>query len=914
MSDVVWFDEPACTDPALTGGKGANLARLTAAGFDVPPGFVVATSAYADVVRDLGPEIDAALGGLEHSRADDVERAAARIRELVADAPVSATLAGELEAAYRKLGSEVQVAVRSSGTAEDLAEASFAGLHDTFLDVRGADAVLDRVRACWASMWTARALSYRARAGFDHTSARIAVVVQTMVEPAVSGVLFTGNPLNTATDEYMLNASYGLGEAVVSGTVSPDQFVVSAHDLRVKRRELGAKERRIVRAPGGIGTATSEVPVAERDRFCLTDDEVAEVALLGRRVTEYYGGLPQDIEWALVGSGSGGRVHLLQSRPVTGVEFSWDAEVNTDSEMWAEWACDDDTIWTRAWADEAWTGPQTPLFYSLRMPSLALAESEANRLRGLPEAAGMRYMTFHKAKAYFNTTLHRETLVRTSLPFMRPGQQADWLPPEWRSEAVSAPLSMGAYLKLAARMNLQSGKKDLIRWRHEMQSFIDDTAWHPDALPRLERLSEDELIRLVHSLMRREQDFCIRTWYAWVQYPRDIMSWIMLMLSWYDGSHPEMLGDLFAGTIRPSYTQKENVELCAVARLVAESPEVRTLLDEHEGPAFFTACEAGPEGRDFLAAYTAFRDKWFFRGHEDRDMYFARRGEDPWIDYRALKALLSGADGATDLDPGAREHVVNARREAAVDEVVANFRRKPFGALRAELFKCAHHYFHDWLVLRDDERWSTDRTTMCQRLVMQEYGRRLLARGLIEADDDYYFLTWAELERLSAAGVASPLVRAKIAGRRRDFERLWRREVDPPFWLQHGQGVDLDALAEDSGDPNVLTGLPTSGGVATGVARVVPRVQDIGTVRKGEILVCNSTDPGWTPVFSVISGIVTETGGILAHASCLSREYGLPAVQVTAAMKRIPDGATITVDGSTGRVRILTDDPGDSST
>lgn len=911
MPDIVWFDDPAGTDATLTGGKGSNLAKLTAAGFDVPPGFVVATSAYADVVGHLAGDIDTALGGLDHSRPDEVERAAARIRELVVAAPVSAALAGDLESAYRKLGSEVRVAVRSSGTAEDLAGASFAGLHDTFLDVRGADEVLDRVRACWASMWTARALSYRERGGFDHLVARIAVVVQTMVEPAVSGVLFTGNPLNTATDEFMLNASYGLGEAVVSGTVSPDQFVVAAHDLRVKRRELGTKERRIVRAPGGTGTVTSEVSATDRERFCLNDDEVAEVALLGRQVTEYYGGLPQDIEWALVGSGTDGsaRVHLLQSRPVTGVEFSWDADVNTDSEVWADWTSADDTIWTRAWADEAWTGPQTPLFYSLRMPSLALPESNANRLRGLPEAAGMRYMTFHKAKAYFNTTLHRETLVKTSLPFMRPGQQADWLPPEWRDEAVSAPLSMGAYLRLATKMNLQSGKQDLIRWRHEMQSFIDDPAWHPDALPDLRRLSDDALIRLVHTLMRREQDFCTRTWYAWVQYPRDIMSWIMVMLGWYDGDRPEVLGDLFAGTIRPSYTQKENVELCAVARLVAASPALRALLEEHEGPAFFDACSSTPEGRDFLAAYTTFRDKWSFRGHEDRDMYFARRGEDPWIDYRALKALLSGSDGAADLDPEAREHAVNARRLAAVDEVVANFRRKPLGALRAELFKCAHHYFHDWLVLRDDERWSTDRTTMCQRLVMQEYGRRLLARGLIEADDDYYFLTWAELERLSAAGVASPLVRAKISARRRDFERLWRREVDPPFWLQHGQGVDLDALAEDSGDPGVLVGLPTSSGVATGVARVVSRVQDIGTVARGEILVCNSTDPGWTPVFSVISGIVTETGGILAHASCLSREYGLPAVQVGSAMKRIPDGAMITVDGSTGRVRIHADSP-----
>jgi pyruvate,water dikinase len=535
------------------------------------------------------------------------------------------------------------------------------------------------------------------------------------------------------------------------------------------------------------------------------------------------------------------------------------------------------------------------------MPSLAIPESNFNKIRGLPDAARMRYMTFHKAKAYFNTTLHRETLVKTSLPFMRPGQQADWLPPAWRADAVADPMSLPRYLGLMARINLTGRTQDLVRWRRVVKAMIDDPAWGPETLPPLDRLTDAELIRHVERLMRAEQTYCNDSWSGWVQYPRDLAAWIQAMLGWYDGDRPELLGDLFAGTIRRSKTQIEQHELCAVARIIERSDELRDLLKRHAGPAFFEACEATTEGRAFLEAYTAFRDRWSFRGHEDRDLYFARRGEDPWIDYRSLTSLLSGDEP---LDSEERDRAVNVRRLAAVEEVVTNFRRKPFGAVRAELFTAAHEYFHEWLILRDDQRWSLDQLTMSQRLLMQEYGRRLQRRGLIDAPDDYYFLTLQELQRLNAAGVSSPLVRAKITARRRDFERLYNREVAPPAWLQFGQGVDLDADLGDDAD-GVLTGLPTSSGTVTGIARVVPRIDEIGTVRKGEILVCNSTDPGWTPVFSVVSGVVTETGGILAHASCLSREYGLPAVQLTAAMRRIPNGATITVDGSAGRVQIV---------
>lgn len=239
-------------------------------------------------------------------------------------ADVPHAIAKALVANYALLGDDCYVAVRSSGTAEDLAEASFAGLHDTLLDIRGAQAVIHAVKDCWSSLWSARAISYRHRNGFNHAEVDIAVVVQRMVASEISGVIFTGNPLTEATDEIVVNASWGLGEAVVSGIVTPDNFVVKDGDtLHVRDRILGNKEISIQRdVSKSHGTIEKPVAAADRERFCMTDDSVVKLCRIALRVQEHYDGFPQDIEWGY----ENGRFYVLQSRPITGVEWSWDAD------------------------------------------------------------------------------------------------------------------------------------------------------------------------------------------------------------------------------------------------------------------------------------------------------------------------------------------------------------------------------------------------------------------------------------------------------------------------------------------------------------------------------------------------------------------------------------------------------------
>ncbi|CAN0262821.1 unnamed protein product, partial [Phaeothamnion confervicola] len=388
---IILFDDPRAADVSQVGGKAASLARLSQAGFRVPPGFTVSTAAQAAffAVHGLNTTIAAVLARLDYDDPLALEDGTAQIRALIESHPLPDALAAQIESHYAALGADSYVAVRSSGTAEDLVEASFAGLHDTYLDVRGGAALIDAVRRCWASMWSARATAYRYRGGFDHVTAHIAVVVQQMVAAEVAGVMFTGNPLTARTDEIVINASWGLGEAVVSGILTPDEYVLSMDTLAIKHSSIGDKEVQIVRAPAGDGTVRIEVPHSLREAMSLSVNKTQALAELGREVMHFYGGLPQDIEWAL----AGGELYLLQSRPITGVDFTWDEDVDA----WHTAPDDENTVWTHTWCEQFLTGGITPLFSSLRSWECQVNWTHFAKVYGFDEITDVRWLKYKRA-------------------------------------------------------------------------------------------------------------------------------------------------------------------------------------------------------------------------------------------------------------------------------------------------------------------------------------------------------------------------------------------------------------------------------------------------------------------------------------------------------------------------------------
>jgi pyruvate, water dikinase len=314
---VLPFDQLSRGDVSFAGGKGANLGELTGAGLPVPPGFVVGAPAYAAFCDDTGlrGRIAGRLAGLDVDDTAALEGASEAVRAEVEAVPIPAWLAARIRDAYRELvGAEAEapVAVRSSATAEDSESASFAGMNETLLNVRGADALLDAVRACWASLFGGRTVYYRAQRGFGQADMDIAVVVQRQIQSTRSGVMFTIDPATGDRERLVIEGAFGLGEAVVSGSVSPDRYVVAKDGLVIDRREVKRKELAIVSLPGG-GTETRELEETEGRMPVLSDEEVREVAELGVRIEHHYGS-PQDTEWAFDPDGA---VWMLQSRPVT---------------------------------------------------------------------------------------------------------------------------------------------------------------------------------------------------------------------------------------------------------------------------------------------------------------------------------------------------------------------------------------------------------------------------------------------------------------------------------------------------------------------------------------------------------------------------------------------------------------------
>jgi pyruvate,water dikinase len=321
------LSEVGRAEVASAGGKAASLGELIRAGIPVPRGFVVTAAAFARAMAVVG-RAGALLRSVENLAAGDGEslgRVAAELRALITAAPVPVPVAAAVAAAYGQLGASGAVAVRSSATMEDSAEASFAGLQDTYLGLRGRDEVLAAVRTCWASLYNDESVAYRRRMSLPERGLAMAVVVQRMVRPRAAGVMFTRSPVSGDRSVVAIEGTWGLGSALVAGEVTPDAFTVSKVTGEITGRRVGTKLRLHSLLPNGPGISVLPMPIALRGRACLTDDEARALAAVGRRVEEHYGA-PQDIEWALLGvdrdhpalhCDTEDRIVLLQSRPET---------------------------------------------------------------------------------------------------------------------------------------------------------------------------------------------------------------------------------------------------------------------------------------------------------------------------------------------------------------------------------------------------------------------------------------------------------------------------------------------------------------------------------------------------------------------------------------------------------------------
>lgn len=924
------------TDDAIEriGGKGRSLARLANAGFAVPGGFQITTAAYRRFVAEHG--LQTRILELAQPRpkngAASFDGAAEAIAALFAQGDLSEALVGEVRRAYEALPGAPAVAVRSSANAEDLPELSFAGQQETFLNVYGADAVLQAVKDCWASLWTTRAISYRHRNGIDADTVAMAVVVQVMVPADVSGILFTANPATGERGEMIVNASFGLGEAVVGGQVTPDTYVVDRKTLTAKESVIGAKERQIV-ADGDSGVRLETVADGDRARSALTGNMLEALARTAVDVEALFDGAPQDIEWAV----QGGKLHVLQSRPITNLPVQPIA---------VEWTPNPPAKYlSRRQIVENMPDPICPLF-----EELYLTEGlESPREKSLMVGGGPLFVTlngyayqrfdwpqfFAKGKddkpmalgdadldkAEYDAVAKEEERKQHAAAQQRIAAQSEHA--ERDVELFAADLSAAERSTFRAWTARQDGdvavSVTMPKSENPTFSAFNNTAmndrqvgeWHNVTRPRLVGVRDkwqrvDPATASDAKLLEGIREMGIEEGYYWSSNASHTFGVAKSTDDQFQSFLRETLpgrqfisGQFLSGIETP--TMKANADMFEIAKRVRGNAELAALVVVTPARFLMAALKSRNDSAEVVEAIEAYLASY---GHQGYSMDFVEPlpVEEPSALFATLKAMVADPD----YDPKnqeARAASIRERKHAEISEALDGlpywqFRFRLWLALRYNHIResVAFHFGYTWCVLRPMAR---------------ELGRRMVAAGTFKLPEDTYFLVTEELTRAieaRAKGSALPEL-GELAAARRELREARKRHHPPGTVPEEASQIKGLALKETQvrNDESSATmhGFPVSSGRVTAPASVVLGPADFDKMAPGSILVSPLTTPAWTQLFAHAAGLVTDMGSILAHGSIVAREYGIPAVLgVGTGTVRIKHGQTLTVDGDAGTVLI----------
>jgi pyruvate,water dikinase len=862
-------------DPRVVGGKAARLTWLVRHGFNVPDAVVVPADAFAQAIRELPPGCEprallrAASGRAGYARA-------AEARRHIQEAALPRGLPEELRAFWREVGSRSPwgLAVRSSATCEDGALVSMAGLAETVLGVQGGDALANAVRDVWASIASGRALSYLAVQGVRDVG--MAVVIQRMVEARAAGVLFTRAPdarTRASQDERIVNVGLGLGAPVVNGVTTPDVLRIDSRG-RLVDSIVAPKVRATVVRDGRI----REIAVADPEQPALTRAQVTELSEIAARL-EKLEPVPWDVEFACDDE----RTWIVQARPATGHGFP---EGGTA-----------DTVWSNMNVGEALPGVATPFTWSV-----AGAFSEAGFRRAfaalgcrVPRSA--RLVGNVHGRFYLNLTQFMR--IAAQVPFLDPRTLVE-LGGGWGGDELATQVKDVSRRGFYARLPLTASRllREQLKLDDDVKSFeaFAEKQWRAQSALDLAILPDEGVARRVRDI----QALLERTGTVMLTCASSTLGShlaLKLMLERVAPLDAERLAQSLTSGIRDVESARPGIGIMHVAALARREPEARAAL-ERDSTTGLDALPEGPTRR----ALQSFLELYGDRAVREAELSTPRWKEDARPVLRMLRAALR-------TDAGAVENTL-ARAKSQADSEMAKLVPK-LNVLEQTILRHLIARAQRSARLRERMRAWVTRVLGMLREAALDADRRLLRRDP-ELDADWralassgsplavvrsvFLLTIdevAEALRAPRAEVAS-LVRARRAELARDQAR-----PDPPATFV---GAPPPVVLPPGGG-DVLRGLPASAGVVQGRARVLFHEDEMDALQPGEILVVHTTDVGWTPLFLVAAGVVTELGGPLSHAAIVAREFGVPTVvNVVGATRAIRTGDTLRVDGDRGAV------------
>ena len=850
------------TQVAVVGGKGAHLGELSRiGGIHAPAGFCVTTDAFRLIMADV-PSIDDRLEQLSRLNPEDregIRTLSAEIRRAIEEVAMPGELATAITNSVARLGEQAAYAVRSSATAEDLPTASFAGQQDTYLNVVGSEAILLHVSRCWASLFTERAVTYRLRNGFDQRKVHMAVVAQQMAFAQAAGILFTADPVTSNRKVVSVEASFGLGEALVSGLVNADAYRV--RDGEIVEKAVGIKRLGIFASPEG-GTRELPIEPGKQEQPALTDEQVLEIARLGRLIESHFG-QPQDIEWCLVDEG----FQIVQSRPITTL-FPIPAASDRENH-----------VYVSVGHQQMMTDPMKPLglsFWQLTTP------------RSMAEAGGRLFADVAPLLGSPTTRAFYMEVLGRSDPLI--------------GDALQAILERGNFIP-----TLSDGEPGVPPGGGTQKPVDTD----PAIVEKLIEQSEASIATLKRDIRGRSGsaliDFILTDLLELKRILFDPQSRQVFMsamdATWWLNEHIEQwlgeknVADTLTQSVPNNITSEMGLALLDVADVIRPHSELVAFLQHVEDEDFLDKLPSLTGGREARDAILVFLHKYGMRCVGEIDITRPR-----WSEYPTTLVPLILAN-IKNFAPGAGEQRFEQGRQEALEkelEVLERLRKLSDGALKADETKEKIDLVRTFIGYREYPKYGmVSRYFVYKRALLEEADRLVHARVLRDREDIFY-LTFQEIpEVVRSRQVDDELIRER-KGAFTSYQTL-----SPPRVLTSDGEVVAGKYHRVDVPTGALIGLPVSRGTIEGRARVIVDLAD-ADLEPGDILVTAYTDPSWTPVFLLIAGLVTEVGGLMTHGAVIAREYGLPAVVgVEQATRLIRDGQRIRVNGTDGYVEIM---------
>ncbi|MBC1286739.1 phosphoenolpyruvate synthase [Listeria booriae] len=859
---VLAFEKINQTNKALVGGKGANLGECAKiSGVQVPTGFCLTTEAYQKAVSE-NEVLQALLHQLSAQKItnqDQISKIGQSIRTLIEEIEIPREIEAEITDHLAKIGSEQAYAIRSSATAEDLPTASFAGQHDTYLNIIGKTEILKHIKKCWASLFTDRAIVYRVQNNFAHTDVQLSVVIQQMVFPSASGILFTADPITGNRKILSIDASFGLGEALVSGLVSADVYKVQENTIIEKN--IATKKLAIYSIKTG-GTETKSLPAAQQTNQTITDHQILQLEQLGRNIEAYFG-KPQDIEWCLADD----QFYIVQSRPITTL-FPVPKEADKENH-----------VYLSVGHQQMMTDPIKPLglaFYLLITPApmriaggrlfvditpnLAAPASREILINGIGQSDPLM-------KDAIETIVAREGFIETNtteearpIPTPSADKPIENIPEIATSLIANNEASL-AKLKQTIQTKSGSAVFDLI---------LED-------IPEFKRvLFNADNLRVLLSAMNAA--------------------------TWLNEKMQEWLGetnvaDTLSQSVDNIITAEMGLKLLDVADAIRPYPEVITFLQNTKDPNFLEKLgdiQGGEVARD---AITTYLDKYGMRCAGEIDISRTRWSEDPTI---LIPMILSNIKN---FQPNAsHQKFEQARKEALQKEqdLLARLKNLPDGEQKAAKTKEVITVLRNLTGYREYPKYGMINRYFVYKQALLKEAAQLVQAGIIKEPEDIFYLDFEELHEVVRTEQLDYTI---ITTRKADYNQF--DKLTPPRVLTSDGEIITGKYKRENLPSDAIIGLPVSSGTIEGRARVILNMAK-ANLEEGDILITPFTDPSWTPLFVSIKGLVTEVGGLMTHGAVIAREYGLPAViGVENATTRIQDGDQIRVNGTEGYIEIL---------